>query len=396
MFMPTQKCYEEYCIANLLQCNHNYIIHDDNGDIYKNTSAFLTNAGYTVHVFDINNHETGMAYNPLRAIQRYSNTDEGIMQWLELLMQYQEMAGWRKSLSQIDKEVSKLLWYIAIKYVYSLPPEQQSIQTLLETAIDIAEHSKERKYQYVYNLIQHLSNPVHSYYQQYLELCTCPNNFIHSVSNLYSEIAVFTACQTTGNSQSVDSVCDEFRKGKHAIFVVTKINASGELSDPVGMSLYEHLLQILSQSSAEHPFFITTPYYSIALKNILQAKPSHLAIHFIYHRQFHWTQRKIAQIIDLCDVLCYYGGKEYEMLIYLNAQVLQITEQWRASSRDATKCVDCQRLLTPDELSCIAQDCCWIAIRQGSFFYDKQYDITKHPNYKCWKELTSKHSSGII
>ena len=116
-----------YIKPNILQKLGSYVITDPKGELYRETSRYLANAGYEVKVLNLVDPEYSDRYNPLAHIRDYADVD---------IIAHTIVEGGGsdggKAADPFWDNTAKMLLKACIYYVISvLPPEQQNLSSCL-------------------------------------------------------------------------------------------------------------------------------------------------------------------------------------------------------------------------------------------------------------------------
>ena len=117
-----------YIKPNILQKLGSYVITDPKGELYRETSRYLAEAGYDVKVLNLVDTEYSNRYNPLAHIKDYSDVD--II--AHTIVEGSAQEGGGKSQDPFWDNTAKMLLKACIYYVISvLPPEEQNLSSCL-------------------------------------------------------------------------------------------------------------------------------------------------------------------------------------------------------------------------------------------------------------------------
>lgn len=117
-----------YIKPNILQKLGSYVITDPKGELYRETSRYLAEAGYEVKVLNLVDPEYSDRYNPLAHIRDYADVD--II--AHTIVEGGSAEGGGKSADPFWDNTAKMLLKACIYYVISvLPPEQQNLSSCL-------------------------------------------------------------------------------------------------------------------------------------------------------------------------------------------------------------------------------------------------------------------------
>lgn len=111
--------------ANLLKPKvDSYIVTDTSGELFKLTSKYLEKKGYKILHFNLSQDGAkGLHYNPLAFLK----TDSDIQRFSKVLLQAQGLDKGNDPFWQISTEQ---LFFVLIKAILKMAPEQQTLQTL--------------------------------------------------------------------------------------------------------------------------------------------------------------------------------------------------------------------------------------------------------------------------
>jgi len=110
-----------YVKPNILQKLGSYVITDPKGELYRETSKYLENAGYDVKVLNLVDPEFSNRYNPLAHIRDYADVD--II--AHTIVSGGEGDGGGKSADPFWDNTAKMLLKACIYYVISVLPEEE-------------------------------------------------------------------------------------------------------------------------------------------------------------------------------------------------------------------------------------------------------------------------------
>lgn len=108
-----------YIKPNILQKLGSYVITDPKGELYRETSQYLKNNGYTIRTLNLVNPEYSDKYNPLAHIRTYSDVD--II--ADTIVKSGKASG--SSADPFWDETAKMLLKACIYYVISVLPEEE-------------------------------------------------------------------------------------------------------------------------------------------------------------------------------------------------------------------------------------------------------------------------------
>jgi type IV secretion system protein VirD4 len=117
-----------YIKPNILQKLGSYVITDPKGELYRDTSRYLQEAGYDVKVLNLVDPECSNRYNPLAHIRDYADVD--II--AHTIVEGGSSDGAGKAQDPFWDNTAKMLLKACIYYVISvLPPEEQNLSSCL-------------------------------------------------------------------------------------------------------------------------------------------------------------------------------------------------------------------------------------------------------------------------
>ncbi len=394
-----------YLKPNLMQLNCSYVITDPSGEILQTMGKFLENAGYEIKVINLTNMDQSHCYNPFA----YVREDADILVMIDVLTKNLTPPDSHSSDPFWPKSQAALLQAIAFYLYKECRPSERNftnVMKLLRAAIikdgnddyksplDIIFEDLEKK------------DPNHIAVMQYSIFKQAPAKTASTILTCAQvDLAPFNL-ETIANLTGIDTVdMGTIGLKPTALFCIT----------PTAKTTYNWIISLAYTQLFE------TLYYTAETK----CKGLRLPVHVRFlldefanigqipdFEQKLSTMRKyeiscaiiiqnMAQletmykeswktIVGNCDEFIYLGGHESSSTEYVSKMLGKQTIKSRNSSRtygrqgsnNVSLNATGRELMTPDEIAHMSDQDCLVMVKGVMPFFDKKYDLTKHPNYK--------------
>ncbi len=394
-----------YLKPNLMQLNCSYVITDPSGEILQTMGKFLENAGYEIKVINLTNMDQSHCYNPFN----YVREDADILVMIDVLTKNLTPPDSHSSDPFWPKSQAALLQAIAFYLYKECRPSERNftnVMKLLRAAIikdgrddyksplDIIFEDLEKK------------DPNHIAVMQYSIFKQAPAKTASTILTCAEvDLAPFNL-ETIANLTSIDTV-DMGTIGfkPTALFCIT----------PTAKTTYNWIISLAYTQLFE------TLYYTAETKCKGLRLPVHVRFlldEFANIGQIPDFEQKLATmrkyeiscaiiiqnmaqletmykdswktIVGNCDTFIYLGGHEFSSTEYVSKMLGKQTIKSRNSSRtygrqgsnNISLNATGRELMTPDEIAHMSDQDCLVMVKGVMPFFDKKYDLLKHPNYK--------------
>lgn len=405
-----------YLKPNLMQLNCSYVITDPSGEILQTMGKFLENAGYEIKVINLTNMDQSHCYNPFN----YVREDADILVMIDVLTKNLTPPDSHSSDPFWPKSQAALLQAIAFYLYKECRPSERNftnVMKLLRAAIikdgnddyksplDIIFEDLEKK------------DPNHIAVMQYSIFKQAPAKTASTILTCAQvDLAPFNL-ETIANLTSIDTVdMGTIGLKPTALFCIT----------PTAKTTYNWIISLAYTQLFE------TLYYTAETK----CKGLRLPIHVRFlldefanigqipdFEQKLSTMRKyeiscaiiiqnMAQletmykeswktIVGNCDEFIYLGGHESSSTEYVSKMLGKQTIKSRNSSRtygrqgsnNVSLNATGRELMTPDEIAHMSDQDCLVMVKGVMPFFDKKYDLKKHPNFRYTGDWEDKNGN---
>lgn len=394
-----------YLKPNLMQLNCSYVITDPSGEILQTMGKFLENAGYEIKVINLTNMDQSHCYNPFN----YVREDADILVMIDVLTKNLTPPDSHSSDPFWPKSQAALLQAIAFYLYKECRPSERNftnVMKLLRAAIikdgnddyksplDIIFEDLEKK------------DPNHIAVMQYSIFKQAPAKTASTILTCAQvDLAPFNL-DTIANLTGVDTIdMGTIGLKPTALFCIT----------PTAKTTYNWIISLAYTQLFETLYYIAET----------QCKGLRLPVHVRFlldefanigqipdFEQKLSTMRKyeiscaiiiqnMAQletmykeswktIVGNCDEFIYLGGHESSSTEYVSKMLGKQTIKSRNSSKtygrqgshNISLNATGRELMTPDEIAHMSDQDCLVMVKGVMPFFDKKYDLLKHPNYK--------------
>lgn len=394
-----------YLKPNLMQLNCSYVITDPSGEILQTMGKFLEDAGYEIKVINLTNMDQSHCYNPFN----YVREDADILVMIDVLTKNLTPPDSHSSDPFWPKSQAALLQAIAFYLYKECRPSERNftnVMKLLRAAIIKDDGSDYKSPLDIIFEDLEKKDPNHIAVMQYSIFKQAPAKTASTILTCAQvDLAPFNL-ETIANLTGVDTIHMETIGLKPtALFCIT----------PTAKTTYNWIISLAYTQLFE------TLYYTAETK----CKGLRLPVHVRFlldefanigqipdFEQKLSTMRKyeiscaiiiqnMAQletmykeswktIVGNCDEFIYLGGHESSSTEYVSKMLGKQTIKSRNSSRtygrqgsnNVSLNATGRELMTPDEIAHMSDQDCLVMVKGVMPFFDKKYDLLKHPNYQ--------------
>lgn len=394
-----------YLKPNLMQLNCSYVITDPSGEILQTMGKFLENAGYEIKVINLTNMDQSHCYNPFN----YVREDADILVMIDVLTKNLTPPDSHSSDPFWPKSQAALLQAIAFYLYKECRPSERNftnVMKLLRAAIikdgnddyksplDIIFEDLEKK------------DPNHIAVMQYSIFKQAPAKTASTILTCAQvDLAPFNL-ETIANLTGIDTIdMGTIGLKPTALFCITP-TAKTTYNWIISLA-YTQLFETLYYTAETkckglrlpvHVRFLLDEFANIGQIPDFEQKLSTMRKYeiscaiIIQNMAQLETMYKDAwkTIVGNCDEFIYLGGHESSSTEYVSKMLGKQTIKSRNSSRtygrqgsnNISLNATGRELMTPDEIAHMSDQDCLVMVKGIMPFFDKKYDLEKHPNYK--------------
>lgn len=401
---------------NIMQMNGSMIITDPKGELAKKFGHMLKKFGYVVKVFDINNPNKSVCYNPFA----YFRNDKDILQFVNNFWASSEEKNRMKGEQIWDDGAKNLMLAFAYLLYYEAPAEEQNITMITELlkAAEIREDGAMSAVDLIFMKIEK-DNPEHpavGYYKLYHK--GAAKTLQSYQSTLSTKLSYFNLEAVSKLTNTDDIDIRSIATQRTAIFCVTPDSDAsfnflvGTLYQQMFQQLYDLADNVYDGPLPTHITFLMDEFANVALpddyQKILSTARSR-NISFVIVLQDKSQIEKLYEtlyktIMACCSIWLFLGSNEKETCEYISSLVGKETIMVREYSKSAGKWTVSYRptqrdLITPDEVRRKANRIAILIIEGENALQDNKYDMKKHKYYKYvaeGKNLKRKKEPAVI
>ena len=406
---------------NLLQCTSktypvSFVVTDPKGDIAVSCSHALIRSGYKVRLFNVQNFNKSMHYNPFA----YIHSEKDILKLVTTLITNTKGDG--KSGDEFWTKAETLLYCALIGYIhYEAPVEEQNFATLIEfiNAMEVREDDEEFKnpVDLMFEALEK-KDPNHFAVRQYKKYKLSAGKTAKSINiSAGARLAVFDIQEVREITAYDELELDTLGDQKTALFLIMSdtdstfnflismiysqlFNLLCEKADDVyGGRLPVHVRCLIDEMAniGQIPnlekLIATIRSREISACLVLQARSQLKAIY----------KDNADTIIGNCDSQIFLGGSEpttlKELSEALGKETIDTfnTSDTRGNSPSyGTKYQKLgKELMARDELGVMPGGKCILQLRGVRPFLSDKYDYTQHPMYKYTADYDKKYTFDI-
>ena len=411
-----------YVLApNLLQCTSgdypvSFVVCDPKAELARNYAHALLKCGYVLKIFNIQDPDKSMHYNPFA----YIRSEKDILKFVTALMANTKGDG--KGQDPFWEKAETLLYCALIGYIhYEAPTEEQNFSTLIEfiNAMEVREDDEDFKnpIDLMFDELEK-RKPDHFAVRQYRKYKLSAGKTAKSINiSAGARLAVFDIDKirqiTSYDELELDKVGDK----RTALFLIMS-DTDGTFNYLISM-IYTQLFNLLCEKAdnvydgrlpvhvrclidemaniGQIPHFekliATMRSREISAFLVLQARSQLKAIY----------RDHADTIIGNCDSQIFLGGSEPSTLKELaealgketidtfNTSVSRGNSQSHGTSYSKLG----KALMTRDEVSVMDGRKCILQLRGVRPFFSDKYDVTKHPLYPFTGEADKKYAFDV-
>lgn len=401
---------------NIMQMNGSMVIGDPKGELAKKYGHMLKKFGYVVKVFDINNPNKSVCYNPFA----YFRNDKDILQFVNNFWASSEEKNRMKGEQIWDDGAKNLMLAFAYLLYYEAPAEEQNITMITELlkAAEIREDGAMSAVDLIFMKLEK-ENPEHpavGYYKLYHK--GAAKTLQSYQSTLSTKLSYFNLEAVSKLTNTDDIDIRSIATQRTAIFCVTPDSDAsfnflvGTLYQQMFQQLYDLADNVYDGPLPMHITFLLDEFANIALpddyQKILSTARSR-NISFVIVLQDKSQIEKLYEtlyktIMACCSTWLFLGSNEKETCEYISSLVGKETIMVREYSKSAGKWTVSYRptqrdLITPDEVRRKANRIAILIIEGENALQDNKYDMKKHKYYKYvaeGKNLKRKKEPAVI
>ncbi len=394
-----------YLKPNLMQLNCSYVITDPSGEILQTHGKFLRDAGYDIKVINLTDMGHSNCYNPFN----YVREDADILVMIDVLTKNLTPPDSHTSDPFWPKSQAALLQAIAFYLYKECRPKERNFTNVMKLLRAAIVKDGQDDYKSPLDIIfedLEKKDPNHIAVMQYSIFKQAPAKTASTILTCAQvDLAPFNL-DTIANLTSIDNIdMGTIGLKPTALFCIT----------PTAKTTYNWIISLAYTQLFE------TLYYTAETK----CKGLRLPVHVRFlldefanigqipdFEQKLSTMRKyeiscaviiqnMAQletmykeswktIVGNCDEFIYLGGHESSSTEYVSKMLGKQTIKSRNSSRtygrqgssNISLNATGRELMTPDEIAHMSDQDCLVMIKGLMPFFDKKYDLEKHPNYE--------------
>jgi len=395
-----------YVKPNVLQAHTSYVISDPNGDMLRETGAFLQEQGYKIKVLNLVQREYSDGYNPFH----YMHGEIDVFNVIYCIMENTTTEE-AKAYEQFWEKAEVALLGAVFYYVwYEYSKKDQTINAVLELLRKGEERDDDDNYESELDRIfARLAeeNPNHIAVKQYTIYKQSSKKTSRSILvSASARLAMFNLSDVINITATDTLELDRIGEEKTALFVVisdaymalsfitallytqffetalrvASESPTGKLKIPVRCILDEFILhgKLIDFERLLSSLGTKNVSVSIIVKNLAQLKT-------IYEGTY-------ETIMGNCDSLLFLGSLDQFTLEHvsrvlgretIDTSTYSLSKQPRWE-RTGTTSYDVmgRELMLPDELARMPDSDCILIIRGTYPFYSKKYDVKDHKNFK--------------
>ena len=406
---------------NLLQCTSktypvSFVVTDPKGDIAVSCSHALIRSGYKVRLFNVQNFNKSMHYNPFA----YIHSEKDILKLVTTLITNTKGDG--KSGDEFWTKAETLLYCALIGYIhYEAPVEEQNFATLIEfiNAMEVREDDEEFKnpVDLMFEALEK-KDPNHFAVRQYKKYKLSAGKTAKSINiSAGARLAVFDIQEVREITAYDELELDTLGDQKTALFLIMSdtdstfnflismiysqlFNLLCEKADDVyGGRLPVHVRCLIDEMAniGQIPnlekLIATIRSREISACLVLQARSQLKAIY----------KDNADTIIGNCDSQIFLGGSEpttlKELSEALGKETIDTFNTSDTRGNSPSYGTNYQKLgkelMARDELGVMPGGKCILQLRGVRPFLSDKYDYTQHPMYKYTADYGKKYTFDI-
>lgn len=406
---------------NLLQCTSktypvSFVVTDPKGDIAVSCAHALIRSGYKIRVFNVQNFNKSMHYNPFA----YIHSEKDILKLVTTLITNTKGDG--KSGDEFWTKAETLLYYALIGYIhYEAPVEEQNFATLIEfiNAMEVREDDEEFKnpVDLMFEALEK-KDPNHFAVRQYKKYKLSAGKTAKSINiSAGARLAVFDIQEVREITAYDELELDTLGDQKTALFLIMSdtdstfnflismiysqlFNLLCEKADDVyGGRLPVHVRCLIDEMAniGQIPnlekLIATIRSREISACLVLQARSQLKAIY----------KDNADTIIGNCDSQIFLGGSEpttlKELSEALGKETIDTFNTSDTRGNSPSYGTNYQKLgkelMARDELGVMPGGKCILQLRGVRPFLSDKYDYTLHPMYKYTADYDKKYTFDI-
>ena len=406
---------------NLLQCTSktypvSFVVTDPKGDIAVSCSHALIRSGYKVRLFNVQNFNKSMHYNPFA----YIHSEKDILKLVTTLITNTKGDG--KSGDEFWTKAETLLYCALIGYIhYEAPVEEQNFATLIEfiNAMEVREDDEEFKnpVDLMFEALEK-KDPNHFAVRQYKKYKLSAGKTAKSINiSAGARLAVFDIQEVREITAYDELELDTLGDQKTALFLIMSdtdstfnflismiysqlFNLLCEKADDVyGGRLPVHVRCLIDEMAniGQIPnlekLIATIRSREISACLVLQARSQLKAIY----------KDNADTIIGNCDSQIFLGGSEpttlKELSEALGKETIDTFNTSDTRGNSPSYGTNYQKLgkelMARDELGVMPGGKCILQLRGVRPFLSDKYDYTQHPMYKYTADYDKKYTFDI-
>lgn len=395
-----------YLKPNLMQLNCSYVITDPSGEILQTMGKFLENAGYEIKVINLTNMDQSHCYNPFN----YVREDADILVMIDVLTKNLTPPDSHSSDPFWPKAQAALLQAIAFYLYKECRPSERNftnVMKLLRAAVinDDGPGERNSPLDIIFADLER-KDPNHIAVMQYSIFKQAPGKTASTILTCAQvDLAPFNL-DTVANLTGIDTVdMGTIGLKPTALFCITP-TAKTTFNWIISLA-YTQLFETLYYTAETkckglrlpvHVRFLLDEFANIGQIPDFEQKLSTMrkyeiscAIIIQNMAQLETMYKESWKtIVGNCDEFIYLGGHESSSTEYVSKMLGKQTIKSRNSSktygRQGSNNISLnatgRELMTPDEIAHMSDQDCLVMVKGVMPFFDKKYDLLKHPNYK--------------
>ena len=394
-----------YLKPNLMQLNCSYVITDPSGEILECYGKFLQNMGYKLKVINLTEMNHSDCYNPFS----YVREDADILVMVDVLTKNLTPPDSRTSDPFWPKAQAALLQAICFFLYKECRPADRNFTNVMKLLRIAVVSDGENKSQSPLDIIfadLEKEKPNHIAVMQYAIFKQAPAKTASTILTCAQvDLAPFNL-ETIANLTSRDTI-DMGTIGLEptALFCITP-TAKTSYNWIISLAytqLFETLYNTAETKCKGKRLPVHVRFLLDEFANIGQIPdfPQKLATMRKYEISCDIIIQNMAQletmykndwktIVGNCDTFIYLGGHESSSTEYVSKMLGKQTIKSRNSSRtygrqgssNISYNAQGRELMTPDEIAHMSDDKCLVMVKGLMPFFDKKFDIKKHPNFR--------------
>ena len=391
---------------NTLQMNASYVITDPSGEIIKSVGKVLSDNGYKIKIFNIEDMSHSNCYNPLD----YIRDEAGVNMLIQCLIDNTTKGEGGAGDNQFFVDAEKLLYSACIFYLKDFCSDDSvknfaGVMNLINSSqVDENNANAKSPLDKLFDKLPQ-NSLAWKYYKAFKQAAgkTLKSIIISCVTRLQPFMTPQVVNLTRVDELHLDRIGDE----KTALFIIT--NQADQTYSFLGSILYSQLFETLYHKGNDQLAKTGSEQLKVPVRCLMDEFanigtvpqfPSRLSTMRKYNISATIVLQDMAQIESMykddwktlvgnCSSIVFLGSQEPNTLEYFSKMLGKMTIRTRSTGVSEGKSSSSSRnfqytsreVLTPDELGRLPSDECIVFTQNMKPVRDKKYKYERHPYY---------------